>query len=152
MENLLKTLDLVPRDVIMIVLWAFLFYGFILLMRRFFFGPYLKLIEARESATEGTSADAAAKQAEAQRMLEEFENRILEARVALTKEKLESLSKAKQEVAASIESAESEAAAYILRNREEIARRMEALRRETFNDADKMAEDLAGKLLQPSAN
>ena len=151
MEGILKTFDLAPLDVPMIVIGGLAFVVFYLLMRRSVFGPFLALVEAREAATEGATASASADLKKAAGLELEFEEKILEARVAALNEKSKKLETARKEASAILSAAEAKAQSILKDEREKLQTNIEALRAETMGRAEDLVTVIVSKLESPSA-
>ncbi|RIL10754.1 MAG: hypothetical protein DCC75_03695 [Proteobacteria bacterium] len=143
MEDLLKSFDLVPNDLAMIIFGAILFYALIRLLEKALFTPYVDLIEAREQATSGAEKTAKSNAQEAERTMTGYQARITDERVEAMRKKLSMLAAAKAEAAKIVEQAEAEAAEEIKKVRKDAADKLEALREASRREA----ENLAGAVL-----
>ena len=151
MEGILKTFDLVPFDVPMIVIGGLAFVIFYVLMKGSVFEPFLALVEAREAATEGATASASADLKAAAALEHEFEEKILEAREAALNEKSKKLEAARKDASAILAEAESKAQNILKDEREKLQTNIESLRAETMGRAQDLVNVIVSKLESPSA-
>ena len=97
MTDLLKLFDLVPRDVPMIIICALLFVVLWKTLGKVLFGPYLALIEARESATQGSVGTSQDKLRQADTLVAEYNLKLNDSRQRLIQEKISKTSAVKAE-------------------------------------------------------
>lgn len=127
---------------------------FILLWRALdknLFGPYLKLLEAREAATEGAHDEAHQAESKAAASIQDYQERMSEARRAGAEKKLTLVNQAKAEADRIIAEAEAGAQEYIEKIRAEISQNIEGIRKEVMADAEGLAEELCNKASVPPA-
>lgn len=113
MEAFLKNFDLTPIDLPMIFFGAVFFFVFCKIFGKYVIRPYLQLIEARESASEGTLQEAAADLRAAADLQKDFEAYMNETRLAAIKKKADTIDRAKKDAAKLIENAESQARLFL---------------------------------------
>lgn len=150
MEELLKTFDLVPIDLAMILTGAVLFVVLWQLLGPLVFKPFLALIEAREAATLGAGDQARRDLAESERVTNHYRAMIDDARAEATRAKLVVVDRAKTEADQIVATAEKEARERIELARAETEKHAEALSRNLDADVDTLAQDLVARLLEPT--
>lgn len=143
-----KTLDVNRTDIMMIGYCAVGFCFIWILMDKWFLKPYLSLIERREELTSGAEATAKQKEEELQEILEQYEVKLLEARMAAVKKKQESVQSAKAESNRKIEEAKLQAEAKIAEARRAISEKKSRMQM----DVQKEAEALAGQMVDKVMN
>jgi F0F1-type ATP synthase membrane subunit b/b' len=148
--SILKNFDLVPFDVLMIAIWAVLFVLLWQVLGRFFFAPFLALTEAREAATTGAESGALEVRSRAEETRQEYDRKIVDARVHALKQKMELVQAAKDLAAKILDKAEAESQEILRAERWEIAQKVDSLRLEAFREADQMASLLVEKLKRPA--
>jgi F0F1-type ATP synthase membrane subunit b/b' len=151
MESLLKMFSLTVQDAQMIPFGALFFIVLWLSLSRFVFKPYLALIEARERATSGAVDSIREKLARAAELRQGVEQKIGTERFAAVKQKLETISVAKQSATRVVEEAEIAAQTTLKEGRAQIARDVETVRTRTIGEADGLAEMIVQKLTGGSA-
>lgn len=151
MEATLKLLDLVPFDVVMIVVCALLFLCFWRVMEKHFFTPYLNLLEARETATLGAEESAISGMKQAEILKSEYENKIMQVRVAAIEKKLSTLDLAKKQAATILEDAEGEAQEQVRNVRWDLANKMTQLRQQAQSQVGSMADLICSKAKKPAS-
>ena len=149
MDQVLAFFNLTHDDVRMIPVGVVLFVIFWQIFARVFVKPYLKLIETREEATSGAQSEAQSKEAEAQAILAQYEDRLTTARVHAMKRRLDELESVKQETVALIAKAESDAAEETKRGRADIQKKLDSIRASVMGDADSMADMIVQRLKAP---
>lgn len=146
MDEILKTFELTQTDAVMIVVWALIFLVITKLLNKFFFAPYLALLEAREAATKGASDSAREITAEAERLNKEYEQSIFEERVKVMNVRNESLSAARAQSTQIIEKAEKEAQASTSTFRHELNQKIALLSQRSPQEAANLAEELVRRV------
>ncbi len=146
MEDVLKQFDLSSLDALMIVVGAFLFVTLWQLAARYLFGPYLKLVEAREAATSGAVDTIRNKKNQIESARVSYERVVTEGRVAAMKEKLAAVSAAKKEAAQITEKAEKEAHEALKQGRTALQGELDALRQESLKHVDSLAQGIVSKI------
>ena len=149
MEEFLKTLDLVPFDLVMIAACVPLVILLWKSMERYLFAPYLAVVEAREQLTSGAIESAAQSVARAHELEVQYQNVISAARVSAVKEKSERLLRAKAEAAHVVSKAEDEAQEHLRSVRWELAQKIESLKSSAFKESDVIAGALFQKITAP---
>ena len=145
-QGLLKTFDLEPYDLPMILVGAALFYIFWKVMDRAVFSPFLALHEAREAATEGSVGTANNLNKEADEIAAQYDEQFTEARVSAMQVKLSAVSKAKDEANKITKQASETADAALDRSRAELTTRIESLKAQTMREAAGLSGDIVEKL------
>ena len=120
-------------------------------LRNFVFLPYLALIEAREAATIGAEETAGNNQDQADIVLRDYRNQINEERASSMKTRAMLLSRTKADAEKIIENAEVEARQIARRVRSEIAEKTTAMRKISFQEAEKISRAMAQKSLEEAA-
>ena len=151
MESLLKNFDLVPFDVVMIVVSAVLFVVLWKTLGQVLFAPYLQLVEAREAATVGAEDTAKANHERAEALTAQYEEQLMAARVAAMEKKLSALAKAKAEAAAVVEKSEGAGQELLRSVRWEMAKKLDELRGQAFGETDKLADMIVERVKNPVA-
>jgi len=146
METILRNFDLVPFDLAMIAVGAVLFVGLWQVLKVALFQPYLSLIEAREAATVGAEARARANDEKAANLLKDYEDKLMEERVAALKVKTEALIKAKAEAVRIIKHAEGEAQLHLEKVRQEIVKELATLEQSRAVQAEALGVMMADKV------
>ena len=142
----LKFFDLTATDVKTISVVAILFHIFWRVTGPVLWEPYLSLITAREQATVGAQEHARGNRERAGKLTEEFESKMLAARVEAMKEKLEFVSRSKKEAAKIVAEAEKKAAEKLAAGRSEMMSRVTRVREDLFRDLDGTARALAERI------
>jgi F0F1-type ATP synthase membrane subunit b/b' len=150
MESFLKNFDLVPFDVVMIAVCAILFVVLWKTLGKVLFAPYLELVEAREAATVGAEDGAKSDQARAQAITEEYEGKLMAARVAAMEKKLAAITKAKSEADSLVGKAEDGAQEMMRTIRWEMAKKMDEMRSKAFSDIDGLADMIVERVKNPA--
>lgn len=145
-QKILQTFTITEQDVAMICAWALFFAAFVSLMSKYVFGPFLRLVEARERATSGAQVQARAITERAERLSAEFDQKITQTRIESMKLKIEEITKAKVEASRIVEEGEREAREITRRAREEIEARLGALREEVQQKSDALVEMVVQKV------
>lgn len=146
MEGFLKTFDLVPFDLPMIALGAILFVGLYFILSRAIFTPLLRLLEAREAATNGTLAAAASSLKTLENLEKQFNEKVHTARMDAFNVKLSKLHKVKEESLVVVSKAESEAMHIVEKGREEISKDILAERSKALSEVDTLASMVIQKV------
>ncbi|MCB0333672.1 MAG: hypothetical protein KDD55_09255 [Bdellovibrionales bacterium] len=147
--EILALFDLSVLDFQMILVCAVVFYLYTVIASKTLFGPLMKLYEAREQATIGAESSASETIREAESLEQEYGAQLTEARIQAMQEKLEILSIATKDASGILGTAENTARDEILSARQSLEASREKLRAELFQDADAMAQELAGELQKP---
>lgn len=146
MEAFLKTFDLEPIDVPMIVASALLFIVLWRALSKYFFTPYLNLIEAREKATTGAEKVSRETDEESTKLLAEYDSKLLDVRVAAMKIKLAKLAQAKEEAAKILDKAKFDSEELIKNSRRKIEDVRVEKRQRVFSDLDSMVDLILDKI------
>ena len=133
---------IVVGGVLFVLLWA--------LLEKNLFGPFLKLNQAREAATEGASSDAVDLQNRANNLTEQYESEVFQTRTESMQTKLQKIAATKNEVEKILGSAEKEANQLLSNERENIASQLSDLRRKIESEGDLMVNDVVQKLTSPA--
>lgn len=149
MEGVLKTFDLTPFDIQMILVCVVLFVIFMKVMERVFAKPLLALSERREAATTGAHDHAHVLEEQAHTLLNQYEDAVSQARVEAMKERIAVVDKAKRDAASIVHSAEQQAAAEMNRAKQELAGKLDSLRERVMNDAEGLAQSIVQTLSVP---
>ena len=127
---------------------------FVLLWRglgKWVFAPYIDLVEARERATSGAKENAKQLKSDAERITQEYEKRLFEARMEGTKEKLVILDNAKKQASTLIHKAEDEANKLTEDGKGVVTGQATQARGQAMADVEKLAqslvENIRGRLL-----
>ena len=150
MSEILKSFDLVPLDAIMIAVSAALFVVLWKTLGKALFEPYVALVEARESATIGANDTAYAERAKASALYEDYEQKLMSARVAAMEKKLSAISKAKEEADGLVEKAEDAAQELVRSVRWEMAKSVDELRTKAFGEVDALADMIVSRVKNPA--
>lgn len=146
MAELLKTFDLAPQDLKMIIVWAICFVALWQILARVLFNPYLRLVESREAVTTGAGESAKLQLAQADELLAQYEDRLTQARVNGMKEKMAIINRTRSEAQEILEKSERAAQDKIRANREDLQNRLTALKSELERDCDSMVSEISNKL------
>lgn len=149
MAEFLKNFDLVPFDVLMIVVCAVLFLGLWKFLDKVLFGPYLGLIEAREKLTIGAGDTATAERAKAKSLTEEYEQKLMAARVSAMEKKLGAISKAKTEADSIVEKSEHSSQELLRSVRWEMAKKIDEMRGKAFGEVDSLVDMIVNRVKSP---
>jgi len=141
-----NSLMLTRADMVMIPFSTFFFFVFWKLMERFVFLPYLKLHEARELATEGSTNLAAKSSQEAETILSECQNKIGTARRDAMKAKINSLEAEQEKGAAKIAQAEAAALEQLQKSQQEVKTKVAALEQDLNTKVDDLVGEIVDKL------
>lgn len=142
-----KLFDLVTNDIVMIGVCGVSFCVFWILMTKWFFEPYIELFEAREKATVGAEADFQAKEEEANRVMEKYEELVLQARTQAMKKKLAILADSKQKAQKIIEEAQGQAQQMLAEARKQISEEKSSLSNVAKQEAETLASAVVSKIL-----
>ena len=145
--EILQTFDLELKDAQMILVGIALFWIYYKVTSTLLFTPLLRLVEAREAATEGAQEGASRLEAEAARVEQEYEESLLEGRQAAVTAKLAALAKVSKEASTIVADAEAAGNRLLESERESLTQLEERLRSELESDVESLAEGLVGKLL-----
>lgn len=148
--KILKTFDLVPFDVLMIGVTVVLFLLLWAGLAKGLFLPYMALLAEREASTSGAEESAATVLKSADELRREYDAKLLEARVRTLKEKAAALDVTKQQAGEVVKKAEEDAQEILRSARWEMAQKVDATKAEAFRDADRLAEQIAQKVLVPA--
>ncbi|MBN8548543.1 MAG: hypothetical protein J0M12_04430 [Deltaproteobacteria bacterium] len=151
MESILKNFDLVPFDVVMIVVSAVLFVILWKTLGQALFAPYMSLLEAREAATVGAEDTAKSDLERAEALTAQYEEQLMAARVAAMEKKLAAINKAKAEASGIVEKSEGAAQELLRSVRWEMAKKLDELRGQAFGDTDKLADMIVERVKNPAA-
>ncbi len=144
MAGFLSTFDLVPLDVLMILVWAIAFTFFWQFLEKFLFNPFIEIIEKREEQTDGYALRARLNNEKNAAIEREIKHSLSEARRRSITEKNEKLLEARKAAAKIIDSAETEAAEIVRSERWKIE--------ENFADARKQLLEKVEELSQAAAS
>ena len=133
-------------DMVMIPFSTFFFFVFWKLMERFVFLPYLKLHEARELATEGSTNLAAQSSQEAESLLNECQNKIGTARRDAMKAKNDRLEAQQEKAAAKIAQAEAAALEQLQKSQLEVKTKVAELEKDLNTKVDDLVGEIVDKL------
>ncbi len=150
MAEILKNFDLNLLDAQMIAVCAVLFVVLWKTLGKVLFGPYLTLVEARERATVGASDTAQAELAKAKAISEDYEQKLMTARVAAMEKKLAAVSKAKSEADSIVEKAEDNAQELVRSVRWEMAKKVDELRTKAFGEVDALSDMIVNRVKNPT--
>ena len=151
MEGILKTFDLTMIDGIMIPICCLLFFVLWRGLDKFLFSPYLKLFEARELLTTGAVAHSQSLESRANELSHEYEAKMVDARMAAMKLKLELTNKAKLEASAILEKAEQDAKQVVSKAREAIASSAGSANASVGADSSRMIDLIVQKVKEAGA-
>jgi len=146
-ENILETFDLTLDDGKMILVGIAVFWAYYKVASATLFTPLLRLIEARESVTEGAKQGASQLEEDALRIEQEYEDGLLHARQTAVASKLGKLAAVSKESSSIVAEAEASAKQLVVRERQELSALEDRLRSELEADVEPLAESLVGKLL-----
>lgn len=149
MKQFLANFALEPFDVPMIVLGAVLFYIFCKLFGKHVVMPYMRLMEAREAATEGVVREAQAELRAAGELQHEFDARIQQARIAALAEKLKIVESAKKEGADLLKNAEDAARKILEEERGVLKQSLEEERSKASLEEESLVALVLQKLRNP---
>lgn len=149
MREILKTLDLVPQDVVMIFVGALLFTLLWKALEAWLFLPFLKVVEARESATKGAVSDAAEMQQRADNLMREYNSELARKRVEAVERKLKLLEETKTKAAGIVSQAQQGAKSIIESARSEVVRRESELETRLAGEVDQVVDLVVQKLKTP---
>ena len=139
------------NDHLMIVIGGVLFLALWAFLERYIFAPYLSLFVARENATQGASSSAAELRTKTEKLVEDYEEEILQARTELMQQKLQKITAAKKEADQILGNADKEASSLLNNEREVLASQLSDLRRKIESEGDAMVEEVVRKLSSPSS-
>ena len=149
MEEILKTFDLVPRDVPMIIFGALLFTALWKILEKSFFRPFQSIVEARESATGGASTDASDLRQRAENLRREYQAELSRNRAEAVEAKLELLDGARKEAAETLAKAQSAADRITDSARAEVEKRESELQEKLQNELEEVVELVVKKVQAP---
>jgi len=121
LKELLSLFTLTPRDGVMILVSAVLFYALTHLLSRYFFTPYMALAELRENSTRGALMRAEEMNAEAVLIQRDTEDKVLQSRRESMAIKAKLVAEAKADAAVILARAESESRDMVNAARKELA-------------------------------
>ncbi|HEY7713120.1 MAG TPA: ATP synthase F0 subunit B [Candidatus Binatia bacterium] len=143
---MVKSDEMISLD-ISILYQVVLFVVLLLLLNKIFFRPYLQLLEEREQRTSGAQHDSTDLEQEAARLRAQYEEKIVQARVAGNAAKEEILRSAQLARDKVLAEAREEAAQILGRVRQELAAALERERQVAVAEAAALAAEMAGKAL-----
>lgn len=145
MEEILKKFDLIPADLVMILVGAVLFVIFWRAFGKGVIEPFAKLVAAREAATVGADKSADDMLRAAQAITEQYENKLTEERVRLLKIKFDAVAEAKATSAKVVADAEAKAQEMVKNARAEIQTQLHTLRQQALRETEGLAQTMAEK-------
>lgn len=153
MEAFLKNFDLVPLDVLMIVVCSVAFVVFWQVLSQVLWKPYLQLIDAREKATVGAQEGAHEDRARAEELKRQYEEKVGAARVAAMEKKFSLLENAKREAHTLVEKAEGEAQEHVRAVRWEIGSKMEDFQKRAAQEVEGLSRIIVerAKAVKPAS-
>ncbi|MBX7142947.1 MAG: hypothetical protein K1X79_00700 [Oligoflexia bacterium] len=149
MESLLKNFDLVPLDALMILVSAVLFVILWRTLAQVLFNPYIRLIEARERATVGATEGAQSDRQKAEAVTQQYEQQLLNARIAAMQGKLAVVDNAKAQAAQVIEKAEGQAQEDVRSVRWQIANQRESIKTKSLSQVQTLADLIIARVKNP---
>ena len=149
MEGILAFFDLTTTDAQMILIYCAVFVVFWQGMAKYFWGPYLKLLDRREALTAGAESTAQAQVQEATNLRSEFEQKISGARVEAMQEKLGRVAEASKQSSEIVSAAEQKASEEIASAREELKQTLNSVKEQAFAQTDSMVNDVVDQLKKP---
>lgn len=151
MASILQTLSLSETDAAMIPVGTILFFLFYRALSQRFFKPLIELIEERERRTTGAEHDRDTLREKTQDILNRIDVRTSLADAEIQAERRLIVENARAEAAAIIESAERQVAELLKEKRLSADEECALVRTRTFVGIDEVAEAIAQRVLEPSA-
>jgi len=145
MKEILKNFDLVPADVVMIVVGALFFVLFWKTFGKKVIEPFAALVAAREQATIGADETAGDLRRKSISLTEQYENRLTEERVKALRIKFDSVAQAKAAAAKVVGESEAKAQEVTKAARAETGRQLHTLRQQALRETDSLAQAMADK-------
>jgi F0F1-type ATP synthase membrane subunit b/b' len=136
LDALFQVFDITSFDALMILVGALLFFTLWRLFDNYSVSHFQKLIEEREAATVGAQDAAADISRRADRLFEDYDAQLIEARVAAMQLKIKKLAAAGKEASEIIARAENEASRYLEAQRLETEQAMEKIKSAVLSDLD----------------
>ena len=141
-----SSLMLNRSDMVMIPFSTFFFFIFWKIMEKYVFLPYLKLHEARELATEGSTDLASKSNQEAEEILSESQNKIGEAQRDAMKAKIDMVEAEQENAAAKIAEAEATALEQLQKSQQEVKTKVAELEQDLNTKVDDLVGEIVDKL------
>lgn len=151
MASILKTLSLTEADAVMIPVGTLLFFLFYRMLSTVFFKPLVALVEEREKRTTGADDEGKTLRERTQDILNRIDVRTSLADGEHQAERRLLVEKARAEAAALIEAAEQRVAELLKDRRATAIKECSLIRSRTFVAIDEVADEIAQRALQPSA-
>jgi F-type H+-transporting ATPase subunit b len=142
-----KLFDLKSEDIVFIGCAGVIFSLFWILMNKFFWKPYLELFDAREKATVGAEAEYRDVEEEASKVLEKYEELVMQARTQAMKKKLSQLGEAKQKAQKILDDAQTQSQNLLNEARKEILKEKESLMQGARHEAESLANILVNRIV-----
>ncbi len=151
MNSILTTLNLTEADAIAIPFVMVLLTVILVLLQKYFFGPLVALAIARENVTTGAQGSAKELEAEAERIEQECETKLMDERVQALTKKIAVTNEAKANAAKLLEDAKHASEKELADGRAQIATQFEKLRTTVGQDVASMADSIIEKVLHPTS-
>lgn len=149
MESFLKNFDLVPLDLAMILVCALLFVCLWRALGAVLFNPYIRLIEARERATIGATEGANSDRQKAENLMQQYEQQLMNARIAAVQAKLAVVDNAKAQAGQIIEKAEAKAQEEVRSVRWELASQKDSIKSKSLAQVQALADVILTRVRNP---
>jgi len=146
LDTFLKTLTLTRTDAVAMIISAFLFYTLYKFLSAKVFIPYIALYEQREAASTGALDDAQDINRKAAKVNKEFEEKINDEKIKISKARSETISSLKSEIEKNIKSKESQVSIVVTQEREKIAAESTELNKKVTELSESLSADIVGKL------
>jgi len=143
---MLKTFDLTELDAMMIPVGVILFFMLWKLLGETIFKPYLAVTEERERQTIGAESEASSSVIEAEKINNELDSKIQNAKTDAMLQKNEVLSKARKEASQLIAQAEEETQKFLQAKRTEIKNSQASAMKSNAELAKKLSDEIASKV------
>lgn len=147
MDAILKTFSLEFIDLPMILVGAILFYTFWKAATKLFFNDFISLFEARDAATTGAEQTAVDMLETAQRINNELDSQVFEARMLALEKKNQIVAKAKAQANNIIEEAEGKAQETLRSVKWGLMQNIDQLRAETLKEAESLSDLVVEKII-----
>ena len=141
-----QLLDLNPEDIFMIPVGGAVFVAFWLIMEKALFSPITKVVEERESLTQGAEVSAAEAKQQTAQLEAEYEEKLTGARVEGMQIKAKVLGEAREKAQAVVDAASDASLKEIANARQVIASEGEALKKQLLSDSDDLVNAVVEKV------
>lgn len=152
LDTILKTLTLSRGDAVAMVISACAFYALYKILSAKVFIPYLSFYEQREAASVGALDDAQEINRKASKLVREYEEKLNEEKIKISKVRGDSLNIVKTEIEKNIKSKEAETAKRVTEEREKISKEADELSKKISDLSEALSTDIVKKLQKEGAS